>query len=160
MTKRRGTGRRVPATASYATKAECHSEPSETGCWLWRGSLHSGLPYVHGRPDDPRRGLVNLRVALLVERGVERPERAGPARPVCGTADCVRPDHLDWTPADEVALARRALSSPSLSLDEVREAARRRAAGEPVTQIARSLGISRQGLYRQWAKWDTPGSAE
>jgi transcriptional regulator of acetoin/glycerol metabolism len=40
-----------------------------------------------------------------------------------------------------------------LSLAEIAKAYDDRLAGEPVTRIADALGLSRQGLYRQWRKW-------
>jgi hypothetical protein len=152
---RRGSGRRIRSTATYVEKAETHSEVLDSGCWRWLGLLHGGVPHVYPRPGDRSTpGVVNLRAAILVERGHACGDGEGPARPTCGTPDCVRPEHLDWTPAREFALAKRAaIPTTILSLDEVHDAYLRREAGEPVVAIARSLGISRQGLYRQWAKW-------
>jgi hypothetical protein len=159
-TSRRGSGRRVPTSATYYEKAEAHSERLASGCWRWLGTIHGGTPHVYARPGGGERrvGLVNLRASLLDEAGVGRPADSGPARVTCDEPLCVNPGHLEWTPRIDHRLALRSVQRPTLSLDEVREAYLRREAGEPVTSIARSLGIARQNLYRQWKVWLVPDS--
>ncbi len=151
------SGTRALASATYAERARLHSTVDpHTNCWIWGGYLRSGLPYV-GTPRSGGRtqtgaATTNIRTALLTEAG-ERPADAHSAVTTCGQRLCVNPDHLAWETKAEYRLRMRDLQPAKLSLADIAKAYDARQAGEPVTRIAEALGMSRQGLYRQWRRW-------
>jgi hypothetical protein len=150
------SGTRALASATYAERARLHSTVDpQTNCWIWGGYVRKGSPYIGTprRSDQPftGAGTVNIRSALLTEQN-ERPADAYCAIATCGHDLCVNPDHLRWETNAEHRLRMRDAQA-KLSMAEIAQAYDDRLAGEPVTRIADALGLSRQGLYRQWRKW-------
>ncbi len=157
------SGTRALGTATYAERARLHSDVNpKTNCWVWGGYLRSGCPYVGisrvGGQRPPGAATINIRVAILTEQG-DRPADAYRAVATCGERLCVNPDHLAWESNADYRLRMRDLQPAKLSLADLEQAFQDKQAGEPVTRIAEALGMSRQGLYRQWRKWgyDTTG---
>jgi hypothetical protein len=151
------SGTRAVATATYAERALLHSEVDpDTNCWVWGGYMRSGCPYVGisraGGRKPTGAATINIRAAILGERG-ERPADAFCAIATCGQRLCVNPDHLAWETNADYRLRMRDVQPAKLSLSDVAKAFEDKQAGEPVTRIAEALGMSRQGLYRQWRKW-------
>ncbi|MFZ4431564.1 MAG: hypothetical protein ACOYOQ_00055 [Microthrixaceae bacterium] len=153
-------GTRAPADASYEERARLHSEVVETGpyagCWEWFGHISGGVPRVSRR--KPHRGPVNLRVAMLEERGVARPEDTRTASPKCGNDFCVNPDHLIWETKDEFH-ARISRKQFKVSEDRIRDAWEQRQNGVPVKDIAARLKMARSSLYARWAALGLTGES-
>lgn len=148
------TGTRAGKHTTYAERALVHSE-QDGECRIWNGYMMGAHPYV-GQPmvNGHRMSPVNLRRKMMEESGEQQPDNAFTVVTTCGNDRCVNPDHFVWETREEYRRRQReAAPAARVTLDQLKDAWQRKINGEPVTAIAQSLGISRQGLYRQWARW-------
>jgi hypothetical protein len=148
------TGTRAPKHTTYTDRALVHSE-QDGDCRIWNGYMMGQHPYV-GQPmeNGQRLSPVNLRRKLLEERGETPPEGTVTVVTTCGNERCVNPDHFAWETREQYRRRQRNVApSARITLEQLGQAWERRKGGEAVTTIATDLGISRQGLYRQWQRW-------
>jgi hypothetical protein len=138
-------------------RAEMHSV-REGECLIWRGFHVRDVPYMSApahlsTPDNPRFAL-SVRNAILIERGEPAPRGSRHTTvTTCGNPSCVEPSHCRWEGVREYRLRMRSMMPTALTMQQVSDAWERNQAGETAVSLARELGISRQGLYRQWRQW-------
>lgn len=144
--------RRAHNDATYEERAELHSDvDTATGCWNWFGCVSNGVPRVGRRSSDPKRGPINLRVALMEERG-QRPDGGYNVVPTCGNPMCVNPDHLGWETRDDFFGRIRQSMPRKVSDERYQQAWTFLSSGMSVKDIAARLGVSRQTLYANWRR--------
>jgi hypothetical protein len=143
--------RRAHNNATYVERAQLHSEEQGSGCWNWIGCVSNGVPRVGRRSSDPKRGPINLRVALMEERG-ERPADGYNAVATCGNVACVNPEHLGWETRDAFFGRIRQSMPRKVSDERYQQAWTFLSSGMSVKDIAARLGISRQTLYANWRR--------
>lgn len=143
--------KRASNDATYEERARLHSDETSDGCWEWFGCVSSGVPRVGRRVSDNRRGPINLRVALLEERG-ERPDWAYAGVASCGNPACVNPEHLEWeSKSDFFGRVRRSMPH-KISDDRYRQAWSLHSQGMSVKELAARFQVSRQTLYHNWKR--------
>jgi hypothetical protein len=143
--------RRAHNDATYVERAQLHSEEQDGGCWMWIGCVSNGVPRVGRRSSDPKRGPINLRVALMEERG-ERPEDGYNVVATCGNVTCVNPEHLGWETRDAFFGRIRQSMPRKVSDERYQQAWTFQSSGMSVKDIAARLGVSRQTLYANWRR--------
>ncbi len=143
--------RRAANDATYEDRARLHSEDTADGCWNWIGCVSNGVPRVGRRASDQKRGPINLRVALMEERGIH-PDDGYNVVATCGNVDCVNPEHLGWETRDAFFGRIRQSMPRKVSDERYQQAWTFLSSGMSVKDIAARLNVSRQTLYANWRR--------